>query len=184
MRRKTDRDILKASRYLAISSLVFILFGLCIILSPILFPRPDYDTFQEREVIIVSFRYSSVKSSSAYILTSGNEEYQIFVTPDERSELRKALERGRRAATLKGYTDESDHSFSVREISMGGRVIVRYKGDDPDRARMVFLFGLSFIGFGAVEILVLKYDLKRNRENQQKRDERIRRKYGKNFKDG
>ena len=181
MRRKTDRDILKGSRHLAISSLVLILFGLCIILSPILFPGPDYDTLQEREVIIVSFRHSSGMSSSDYILTSGNEEYQIFVNADERSELRKALERGRRAATLKGYTDESDHSFSVREISMDGRV---YKIDDPHQIRMLFLCGLLFIGAGAVEVLVLKYDLKRNRENQQKRDERIRRKYGKNFKDG
>ena len=59
MRRKTDRDILKENTWLICASCALIVLGILIGLWPYIFPEPDYDALEEREVTIQALRHFS-----------------------------------------------------------------------------------------------------------------------------
>ena len=77
MRRKTDRDILKENTWLICASCALIVLGILIGLWPCLFPEPDYDALEEREVTIQALRhFSGVKGVSYdYIVTTDGENF-------------------------------------------------------------------------------------------------------------
>lgn len=79
MRRKTDRDILKENTWLICASCALIVLGIFIGLWPYLFPEPDYDALEEREVTIQALRhFSGVKGVSYdYIVTTDGERFPL-----------------------------------------------------------------------------------------------------------
>ena len=57
MGRKTDREILRENRWLTILSAAFILCGIWIALLPHLLPFASYDSLQETEATVQSFKH-------------------------------------------------------------------------------------------------------------------------------
>ena len=59
MRRKTDREIVKENIWLVFLPGALIVLGILIGLWPYIFPEPDYDALEEREVTIQALRHFS-----------------------------------------------------------------------------------------------------------------------------
>ena len=57
MGRKTDREVLRENRWLTVLSAAFILCGIWIALLPHLLPFASYDSLQETEATVQSFKH-------------------------------------------------------------------------------------------------------------------------------
>ena len=98
MRRKTDREIVKENIWLVFLPGALILLGIFLALWPYLFPEPDYDALEEREVTVQALRhFSGVKGVSYdYIVTTDGERFHLSGDYD-REKISAQLTQGKKA---------------------------------------------------------------------------------------
>ena len=164
MRRKTDRDILKENTWLICASCVLIVLGILIGLWPYIFPEPDYDALEEREVTVQALRhFSGVKGVSYdYIVTTDGERFHLSGDYD-REKISAQLTQGQKA-TIKWCVNRPSSRLLAEEVCVDGKPML--------------VFGLWFVATGIGGFLLLRLLVKTNRRKQNQRDEKIRRKYG------
>lgn len=179
MGRKTDREILRENRWLTVLSAVFILCGILVALLPHLPPFASYDSLQETEAAVQAFKHfygGSKGLNYAYLLTTDNEKY-ILSGDYDKAEAAAQLTAGK-AVTLKWYRNKPFGERLAEEVSVDGKLIVRYDNDLSRDKKSAFFAGAFLAAVGTGGLLLLNLSLKANRKKQAKRDEKLRRKYG------
>lgn len=181
MRRKTDRDVVKENIWLVFLSGALILFGVMIGLWPHLFPSPDYDALEEKEVTVREVRhFSGLKGVSYdYLLTTDGERFNLSGDYDP-EEAYARLTEGQRA-TVKWYVNRPARTLLAEEVRVEGKPVVAYRGQ-PDPWKPMLVFGAWFVATGVGGLLLLHLLVKTNRRKQNQRDARIKRKYGEQAK--
>ena len=185
MGRKTDREILRENRWLTVLSAAFILCGIWIALLPHLLPFTSYDSLQETEATVQSFKhfYGGAKGLYvAYLLTTDNEKY-ILSGDYDHQEAAKQLTAGK-SVTLKWYQQKPFGGRLAEEVSVDGKPIVRYDNDLDRDKKASFFAGAFPAAVGTGGLLLLNLILKTNRKKQARRDEKLKRKYGENARVG
>ena len=180
VRRKSDKDIIKESKWLIIVSILLILLGIFLAILPHLVPRGNYDSLQAKEVTISEFKtnYGGLhRASYDYIRTTDGEKYNIS-GDYQRAQLKDLLKEGQ-AVTIKWYKNEPFWTLLAEEIYVNGEQVVKYDNDLPVEWKPALIFGLCVSALGIGGLFLFRFFLKHNREKQKKRDERIIRKYGK-----
>ena len=177
MRRKTDREIVKENIWLVFLPGALILLGILIGLWPYLFPEPDYDALEEREVTVQALRhFSGVKGVSYdYIVTTDGERLHLSGDYD-REKISAQLTQGQKA-TIKWCVNRPSRRLLAEEVRVDGETVVAYRRQ-PDSWKPMLVFGSWFVATGIGGFLLLRLLVKTNRRKQNQRDEKIRRKYG------
>ena len=177
MRRNTDREIVKENIWLVFLPGALILLGILIGLWPYIFPEPDYDALEEREVTIQALRhFSGVKGVSYdYIVTTDGERFHLSGDYD-REKISAQLTQGQKA-TIKWCVNRPSRRLLAEEVCVDGKPVVTYRSQ-PDSWKPMLVFGLWFVATGIGGFLLLRLLVKTNRRKQNQRDEKIRRKYG------
>jgi len=177
VRRKTDRDVVKENTWLICVSGALILLGIFLALWPYLFPSPDYDALEEKEVTVQALRhFSGLKGVSYdYILTTDGERYNLAGDYDS-EEVYGLLTEGRKA-TIKWCVNKPARTLLAGGVCVDGQTVVAYRSQ-PDSWKPMLVFGCWFVATGIGGFLLLHLLLKTNRRKQNQRDERIKRKYG------
>lgn len=179
MGRKTDREVLRENRWLTVLSAVFILCGIWIALLPHLLPFASYDSLQETESTVQSFKhfYGGAKGLNyAYLLTTDNEKY-ILSGDYDHEEAAEQLTAGK-SVTLKWYQRKPFGERLAEEVMMDGKPIVRYDNDLDRDKKASFFAGAFLAAVGTGGLLLLNLTLKTNRKKQARRDEKLKQKYG------
>ena len=185
MGRKTDREILRENRWLTVLSAAFILCGIWIALLPHLLPFASYDSLQEQEATVQSFKHfygGSKGLNDTYLLTTDNEKY-ILSGDYDHEEAAAQLTAGK-SVTLKWYQQKPFGGRLAEEVIMDGKPIVRYDNDLGRDKKASFFAGAFLAAVGTGGLLLLNLTLKTNRKKQARRDEKLKRKYGKNARVG
>ena len=185
MGRKTDREVLRENRWLTVLSAVFILCGIWIALLPHLLPFASYDSLQETEATVQSFKhfYGGAKGLNyAYLLTTDNEKYILSGDYDHEGAAEQ-LTAGK-SVTLKWYQRKPFGERLAEEVMMDGKPIVRYDNDLDRDKKASFFAGAFLAAVGTGGLLLLNLTLKTNRKKQARRDEKLKRKYGKRARVG
>lgn len=185
MGRKTDREILRENRWLTVLSAAFILCGIWIALLPHLLPFASYDSLQETEATVQSFKhfYGGAKGlNDSYLLTTDNEKY-ILSGDYDHQEAAEQLTAGK-SVTLKWYQRKPFGGRLAEEVMMDGKPIVRYDNDLDRDKKASFFAGAFLAAVGTGGLLLLNLTLKTNRKKQARRDEKLKRKYGENARVG
>ena len=177
MRRKTDRDVVKENTWLVCVSGALILLGIVLALWPHLFPSPDYDALEEKEVTVQALRhFSGVKGVSYdYILTTDGERYNLSGDYDREKAFAQLTE-GQKV-TIKWCVNRPARTFLAEEVRVDGETVVAYRSQ-PDNWKPMLVFGAWFVATGTGGFLLLHLLVKTNRRKQNQRDEKIKRKYG------
>ena len=147
---------------------------------PQAFPSADYDDLQTKEVTIAAFRYHRGDRSGSnyyYFRTTDGEKYNISGDYDS-AEL-KAVMRTGRTITIKWYQNKPFATLLAEEIYVDGQQLVSYDNDEPFDAKPPLIVGSCFFAVGIGGFLLLGVFVRANQNKQNKRDERIRKKYGK-----
>lgn len=179
MGRKTDREILRENRWPTVLSAAFILCGIWIALLPHLLPFASYDSLQETEATVQSFKHfygGSKGLNDTYLLTSDNEKY-ILSGDYDHQEAAAQLTAGK-SVTLKWYQSNPFGERMAEEVMMDGKPIVRYDNDLGRDKKASFFAGAFLAAVGTGGLLLLNLTLKTNRKKQARRDEKLKRKYG------
>ena len=179
MGRKTDREILRENRWLTVLSAAFILCGIWIALLPHLLPFASYDSLQETEATVQSFKhfYGGAKGlNDTYLLTTDNEKYILSGDYDQQ-EAAAQLTAGN-TITLKWYQSNPFGERMAVEVMMDGKPIVRYDNDLDRDKKASFFAGAFLAAVGTGGLLLLNLTLKTNQKKQTRWDEKLKRKYG------
>ena len=178
MRRKTDKDILTENNWLIIGSVFLILLGIFVAILPHIVPHVGYDSLQTKEVTIYEFKrhHGARGVSYDYIRTTDGQKYNIS-GDYQREQLKDLLTEGR-TVTIKWYKNEPFWTLLAEEIYVDGESVVTYNNDAPVEWKLPLIFGICLVALGACGFLLVRLFLKMNRTKQQKRDEKIKRKYG------
>lgn len=183
MRRLTAQEILKENRLLLAASVLFILFGIYILLSPLLSPKISYDALEESDAVVMQLKYRYLGRGGGYyfLKTGSGESYRI--APRRLSSQAKALLTAGTAVHIKWRSGGLFSTRFAEEISAGGQLLMAYD-DTPQDPALTVILGLGIAAFGAGGLLMLRHLIKTNRRAQEKRDDRIRRKNGAGRKTG
>lgn len=180
MRRKSKKEIIKEHLLLNILSSLFILFGLVCAILPHIIPRVEYASLQAKEVTVTAFRhFRGGPRGISYdaIYTADGEKYNI--SGDYRREQLEELLTEEKDAVIKWYKSKPFGTLLTEEMDVDGERVVTYNNDKPADWKFSLLFGGCFVAVGLGGFLLLGSFVKENREKQKKRDEKIRKKYGK-----
>jgi len=177
MRRKNDKEIRKEFSVFLVLGIVAILFGMFILLYPII-PTTPYEEYREKEVVISEFDSSySRHSSYDYIITEDGELYRISGDYN-RSDLVGILTKGTAAVIKCGSNGILPFIKYAEEMIVDGNKIVTYNNDAPTNWASNIIFCVLFFLIGVVFIFAYRWQITRNRKLQAKRDARIIKKYG------
>jgi len=178
MRRQSDKDIRKEYRIFLVIGCAFILFGLFILLSPLI-PLTPYDEYMEKDIVISKFDYhSTVKGASYhYILTEDGEKYNI-TGEYESSELYTTLSPGTYATIKYEINKVFPLKMYVEEMIVNGNKIITYDNDrSPDWTAIMIVSSILLL-LGTGFLFAYRATILHNRKQQQKRNARIIKKYG------
>ena len=180
MRRKSDKQIKKEFIGVLIFGIVAILAGLFVLTYPLI-PATPLEEHKEKEIIISQFDYHSggrYGASYHYIITEDGERYNITGEYNA-TQLYDVLSKGT-VAVIK-YDTNKILTFKkyAEEMTVDGNKIVSYNNDDPPNWTMHIIFGSLALLIGLAFLFFYRWEIKRNREMQAKRDARIIKKYGK-----
>lgn len=179
MRRKSEKEMRKEFIIFLIFGIITILCGLFILLFPIIPPTP-YEAHIEKEVIISKFdHFHGVRFAASYdyIITEDGKKYHI--TGDYiRSELSETLTKGTVAIIKYDTNDILPFIKYAEEIYVDGNKIVTYNNDAPIKWIPHIIFGLLACLVGAASLFFYRWNIRRYRTLQSKRDARIAKKYG------
>ena len=174
MRRKTDIDVLKENLLIIISSFLFLIFGLILPFTSSI----EYDQLYKKEITVEST--TSVwfyRSGSRYIITTTDGEAFIIAGDYNAAEIEDSLRNGTQAS-IKYYRHRILPFSYVEEIIVGEKYIVRYSNDIKTRLLIGYLSSIILVLLGALGFIFVKWRVKTNRNLQNKRDQRIIKKYG------
>lgn len=182
MRRKTTKDLIKRNMVgIALSG--FLIFAGVFLLFLSKLPVPLYEDYLEKTVTVDSIRYHYGYKSSDYweLRTEDGESYNLTGSFD-RSEMKESLTHGVEAQIR--YDENwlgnlSGHKYA-EEVAVNGKKIVSYNNDEEDQhlTALYILSGVCIL-LGVTGLLLFRWEVRRNRELQRKRDQRIEKKYGK-----
>lgn len=109
---------------------------------------------------------------------SGQRTDRYNISGDyQREQLNDLLTEGR-TVTIKWYKNEPFWTFLAEEIYVDGEKIITYNNDTPVEWKLPLILGICLVALGTWGFLLMRSFLKMNRTKQQKRDEKIKRKYG------
>ena len=175
MRRKTDTDVLKENSFIIIASLLFLIFGLILPFTSSI----EYDQLYKKEITIESIKLVHIyKGGYRYKITTTDGESFIITGDYNAAEVEDSL-RSATKASIKYYKHRILSLSYVEEIIVGEKYIVQY--NDKDIRTRFFsghLTGAIIVLLGALGFLYVKWRVKINRDLQNKRDQRIIKKYG------
>ena len=179
MRRKSDKQLIKEFSIFLIFGVSLILFGVFILLYPII-PTTPYEEYIQKEVVILKLdHFIGVKGSSYdYIITKDSKEYKV-TGEYNRSELNENLTEGT-VAVIK-YDANTIFPFIryAEEIIVDGNKIVTYNNDAPVNWILHIIVSLFSCLIGTALLFAFRWHIMRNRKLQAQRDARIIKKYGK-----
>ncbi len=177
MRRKSNKEIMKEYSIFLISGIIAILFGIFIILFPVM-PTTPYEKYKEKDVVISQLNHHYGRwASYDYIITEDGEKYNV--TGDySKSELSELLIKGT-VAVIKYDTNKILPFIKyAEEIIVDGNKIVTYNNDTPTNWAPHIIFCLLLCLVGVAFLFSYRWHIIRNRNLQAKRDARIIKKYG------
>jgi len=177
MRRKSEKEVRKEYRVFLFWGIGAVLFGLFILLYPVL-PKTPLEEYKEKEVVIRNFDCYLIRGSSYYyIVTEENERYDV--TGDFRyNELSERLVKGTVAVIKYDANDVLPFKKYAEEITVDGNKIVTYNDDAPTNWIPHIVFALLSWLVGAGCLFAYRRQIVQNRNMQAKRDARILKKYG------
>ena len=183
MRRISESEFSKKKKYAYLCSALIVLLAFVLIFALELFPSPEYNELEEKEITISEFR-----KVHRY---KGGSEYKIYTTDDEIYTLAGNFDYDNaKSILLEGTKARIKYSQNVfffissnyaEEVAVNGNVIVSFdndKGVGTGRIPLVIL-GVILIGIAAVNLYLRLENVRHLREQQEKRDRRIEKKYGK-----
>ena len=179
MRRKSDKEIRKEFNIFLILGTIAILFGLFILLLPII-PTTPFEEYTEKEVVISKFDhfYGGLKGASYdYIITDDGEKYNI-TGEYSKSELSEFLIEGTVAVIKYDTNNILPFKKYVEELTVEENRLVTYNNDTPINWAPHIIFCLISCFIGISLLLAFRWEVIRNRKLQAKRDARIIKKYG------
>lgn len=179
MRRKGDKEIRKEFGIFLISGILAILFGIFILLFPIM-PTTPYEEYKEKDVVISQFNhhYGGIRFASYnYIITEDGEKYNIS-GDYSKSELSEFLIKGTAAVIKYDTNDIIPFIKYAEELTVDGNKIVKYNNDTPINWAPHIIFCLLSCLMGVALLFAYHWQILRNRNLQAKRDARIVKKYG------
>ena len=179
MRRRSDKEIKKEFNIFLVLGIIAILFGIFIVLWPIM-PTTPYEEYKEKEVIISEFEhfYGGVRGASYdYIITEDGEKYNI--TGDySKSELSEVLTKGTTAVIKYEINNILPFKKYAEEMTVDGNKIVTYNNNASTNWAPHIIFCLRSCFIGVAFLFAYRWQIMRNRKLQAKRDARIIKKYG------
>lgn len=181
MKRKTDIDIRKSYIWLFVLSSFFILMGTLLICLQWLdntYTRA-YDVLKEKEIVISKVEcIHYYRGGDRYHITSTDNEKYMVIGKYDVALLKEYLTEGV-SATVKYSQDRAPFGRKyAEEIYVGENLIVEYDAYEDDSLIIRVIFGSISILIGAGGFLFYRWEIKRNREINRKRDARIKKKYG------
>ena len=179
MRRKSDKEIRKEFNIFLILGTIAILFGLLMLLLPII-PTTPFEEYTEKEVVISKFDhfYGGVRGASYdYIVTHDGEIYNI-TGEYRKSELSEFLIEGTVAVIKYDTNNILPFKKYVEELTVDENRLVTYNNDAPINWAPHVIFCLISCFIGISLLLACRWQVIRNRKLQAKRDARIIKKYG------
>lgn len=162
-----------------------ILIGVLCILLPHMMPEPAYAELSETTVTAAGFHTQHhYRSSRTYSLVS-TEGVEYHIRGDFTiSELKDALAPGTEAQ-IKYYEGlyYFQSAYFIKELSVNGQVLVRYESYQKGN-----VIGLSLTGLLAIALSLLFWWIgaaaeKKERERKARRQEKLRKKYGDNYRE-
>jgi len=112
--------------------------------------------------------------------TEDGESYNLTGSFD-RSEMKESLTHGVEAQ-IRYWENWLGNLFGhkyAEEVVVNGKRIVSYNNDEDQHLTALYLLSGACILFGAAGLFLFRWEVRRNRELQRKRDQRIEKKYGK-----
>ena len=179
MRRKSDSDIVIENIGCLSVSVFFIVMGIFAVLLPLVWKPVSYDLLQTKEVVIEKFGLDSTYRGGSYhyIRTETGEKFNISGEYNPK-QLKELLTKGT-AATIKWNKNKPFWTYLAEEIYVDGECVVTYDNDEPVASWPRWLLGGASSVAGGIGLCFFNFVFKRNRIRQKKRDEKIRKKYGK-----
>ncbi len=181
MRRKTTKDLVKRNLAgIALSGFLILAGVFLLFLSKL--PVASYEDCREKTVTVDSMRYHYGYISSGYweLRTEDGESYNLTGSFD-RSEMKESLTHGVEAQIryLENWRGNLFGHKYAEEVVVNGKRIVSYNNDEDQHLTALYLLSGACILFGAAGLFLFRWEVRRNRELQRKRDQRIEKKYGK-----
>ena len=179
MRRKSDKEIKREFSIFLILGVSLILFGVFILLYPII-PTTPYEEYIQKEVVISKFDdFRGAKGTFYdYIITKDGEEYRV-TGEHNKSELYEILTEGTTAVIKYDTNALLPFIRYAEEITVDGDKIVTYNNDAHVNWIPHIIFGLFSCLIGSALLFTFRWHIIRNRKLQAQRDSRIIKKYGK-----
>ena len=180
MRRKSDRDIRKENRMVRIIGYICIFLGLALLISSLI-PPAAYEDYVEKDIVIRKiYDFHSRGSLTDYIVSTEGHEYTVTGSY-RRDELYKKVSEGA-IVTIKYCKNKLlPFNYQLEELTVHGERIVTYDNDRPTTGMETVVLTVSTLFsflFGVILLILDGYLLRRNRQIQAKRDQRIAKKYG------
>ena len=181
MRRKTTKELIKRNLVSIALSGFLILAGVFLLFLSKL-PVATYEDCRQKTVTVDFIRYHYGYRSSGHweLRTKGGESYNLTGSFD-RSEMKESLTHGVEAQ-IRYWENWRGNLFGhkyAEEVVVNGKRIVSYNNDEDQHLTALYLLSGACILFGAAGLFLFRWEVRRNRELQRKRDQRIEKKYGK-----
>ncbi len=183
MKRKTEKDIVREHKGIVIFFSVIVLIGI-IVPFLTLIPKPEYQ-YEEKSIHVdrveYDVRWISTASSGYYtrLITSDGEQY-IINNQDG------AYETAFTDADLTIRYHESTFLFwkenDVDTVTWSGGTFDTHREVSDGHWYVAVIAGAVIVMIGAGGLLIVYFDVKRNRRMQKARDQRIIKKYGEKAK--
>ena len=180
MRRKTTKELIKRNLVGIASSGILILMGVYLLYLSKL-PVTPYEAYQEKTTTVDSVRYHYYMSSGYWELRTEDGECYNLTGSFQASELKEKLTPGTEVQIRYGenWVGNLFGYKYAEELTVNGKRIVSYNNDEDQHLTALYLLSGACILFGAAGLFLFRWEVRRNRELQRKRDQRIEKKYGK-----
>lgn len=179
MKRISDEKIKKMKMGTILIFSLSLLLSVIICFLPDIFPEPKYDELNEKDIIVSKLTVSYGRGGDIYrIYTSDGESYNL--TGDfELDSIRDILVQNTKA-TIKWSRNRFLLFFDyAEEVRVGDNIVVSYNNDDPIPRSPYFLLSGIIVLIDIAFLLLRFWWIKHLQTLQDKRDKRIKKKYGK-----
>lgn len=183
MRRISEGEFSKKRNYIYMSSALMLVFAFVLFFLPEIFPTAQYDELIQKQITVADFRrVHRYKSGNDYIIeTTENETYTLtgdFDYGEVRSILLPETKATIKYSKNRFFFGGSDYA---EEVVVDGRTVVTFDNDSgigPGRTPLVIL-GVILVVFAVANLYARLKHIDYLRTQQEKRDRRIEKKYGK-----
>ena len=179
MKRISDEKIKKMKMGTILIFSLLLLLSVIICFLPDIFPESKYDELNKKDIVVSKLTVSYGRGENIYrIYTLDGESYNL--TGDfERDSIRDILVQNTKATIKWSRNRFLLFSDYAEEVRVGDNIVVSYNNDDPIPRSSYFLLSGIIVLIDVAFLLLHFWWIKHLQTLQDKRDKRIKKKYGK-----